>query len=115
MTTLVLVPGDSIENRPKYGLNYVLFFHSDGDGRSGCVSSIMSVIERVKSEQTVDVFQTIKLIRSKRPGAVDTLVSCSAFLFEITPSQKHDGVFRFYLSCSVLLKQHFNQQNCREQ
>ena len=37
----------------------------------------MSVIERVKSEQTVDVFQTVKLIRARRPGAVDTLVSYS--------------------------------------
>ena len=36
----------------------------------------MSVIERVKSEQTIDVFQTVKLIRAKRPGAVLTLVSC---------------------------------------
>jgi len=35
----------------------------------------MSVIERVKSEQTVDVFQIVKLIRARRPGAVDTLVS----------------------------------------
>ena len=77
MTTFVLVLGDSIENRSKYWFNDDLFFHSDGDGRSGCVSSIMSVIERVKSEQTVDVFQTVKLIRAKRPGAVDTLVSCS--------------------------------------
>jgi len=50
---------------------------SDGVGRSGCVSSIMSVIERVKAEQTVDVFQTVKLIRARRPGAVDTLVSTS--------------------------------------
>ena len=53
----------------------VFFFYSDGVGRSGCVATIMSVIERVKIEQTVDVFQTIKLIRAKRPGAVDTLVS----------------------------------------
>jgi len=37
------------------------------------VSTIMSVIERVKTEQTVDVFQTVKLIRARRPGAVDTL------------------------------------------
>ena len=35
----------------------------------------MSVIERVKTEQTVDVFQTVKLVRAKRPGAVNTLVS----------------------------------------
>ena len=52
-----------------------LSFYSDGTGRSGCVATIMSVIERVKTEQTVDVFQTVKLVRAKRPGAVNTLVS----------------------------------------
>lgn len=41
----------------------------------------MSVIERVKVEQTVDVFQTIKLIRAKRPGAVNTLVRLAPFFF----------------------------------
>ncbi|KAL9950698.1 hypothetical protein ACROYT_G043239 [Oculina patagonica] len=55
------------------GDGVIVFQCSDGVGRSGCVSTIMSVIERVKTEQTVDVFQTIKLIRAKRPGAVDTL------------------------------------------
>ena len=34
----------------------------------------MSAIERVKTEQTVDVLQTIRLTRAKRPGAVTTLV-----------------------------------------
>ena len=82
-----MVLGDLIENRSKYWLSDVLSFRSDGDGRSGCVSSMMSVIERVKSEQTVDVFQTVKLIRAKRPGAVDTLVSCSTFLFQVTPQK----------------------------
>ncbi|KAJ7357741.1 hypothetical protein OS493_023214 [Desmophyllum pertusum] len=55
------------------GNGVIVFQCSDGVGRSGCVSSIMSVIERVKSEQTVDVFQSIKLIRAKRTGAVDTM------------------------------------------
>ena len=59
----------------------MLLLCSDGIGRSGCVASIMSVIERVKIEQTVDVFQTIKLIRAKRPGAVNTLVRLAPFLF----------------------------------
>ena len=54
-----------------------MLLHSDGVGRSGCLSAIMSLIDRVKSEQTVDVFQTVKLIRARRPGAVDTLVSWS--------------------------------------
>ena len=67
--------------RSSYHYFYFIFwllslFFRDGVGRSGCVATIMSVIERVKIEQTVDVFQTIKLIRAKRPGAVNTLVSC---------------------------------------
>lgn len=45
---------------------------SDGVGRSATLAAIMSAIEKIKTEQTVDVFQTIKLIRVKRPGAVTT-------------------------------------------
>ena len=37
----------------------------------------MSLIDRVNTEQTVDVFQTVKLMRARRPGAVDILVSLS--------------------------------------
>ena len=61
----------------------VIFFYSDGVGRSGTVSTIMSAIERVKTEHTVDVFQTTKLIRVKRPGAVANAVRYSPlFCFE---------------------------------
>ncbi|RMX56303.1 hypothetical protein pdam_00021645, partial [Pocillopora damicornis] len=55
----------------------------DGVGRSGCVATIMSVIERVKIEQTVDVFQTIKLIRAKRPGAVNTLLKSFFYFIKV--------------------------------
>ncbi|XP_022796921.1 receptor-type tyrosine-protein phosphatase alpha-like [Stylophora pistillata] len=61
------------QSQQQSGNGTIVFQCSDGVGRSGCVASIMSVIERVKIEQTVDVFQTIKLIRAKRPGAVDSL------------------------------------------
>ena len=50
-------------------------FCSDGVGRSATVAAIMSAIEKVKTEQTVDIFQTIKLLRVKRPSAVTTWVS----------------------------------------
>ena len=60
----------------------VIFFYSDGVGRSGAVSTIMSAIERVKTEHTVDVFQKTKLIRVKRPGAVTNAVRYSTlFVF----------------------------------
>ncbi|XP_022810230.1 receptor-type tyrosine-protein phosphatase S-like, partial [Stylophora pistillata] len=61
------------QSQQQSGDGVIVFQCSDGVGRSGCVATIMSVIERVKIEQTVDVFQTIKLIRAKRPGAVNTL------------------------------------------
>lgn len=50
------------------------FFHSDGVGRSGVAATVMSAIEKLKNEQTVDVLQTVNLIRVKRPFAVSNVV-----------------------------------------
>lgn len=50
-------------------------FHSNGVGRSGTFCAIASTLERVKQEQVLDVFHTVKSIRASRPGAVETLVS----------------------------------------
>lgn len=61
------------QSQQQSGNGVIVFQCSDGTGRSGCVAAIMSVIERVKIEPTVDVFQTVKLLRAKRPGAVNTL------------------------------------------
>ena len=58
--------------------NTLWFQYSNGVGRSGTVAAIMSVIERAKCEQNIDVFKAVKLIRVKRPGAVETMVSLSA-------------------------------------
>lgn len=54
----------------KYGLSF-----SDGIGRSGTFCALYSVLERVKTEQVVDVFQAIKAMRIPRPGLVKTTVS----------------------------------------
>ena len=51
-----------------------IFFHSDGVGRSGVAATVMSAIEKLKNEQTVDVLQTVNLIRVKRPFAVSNVV-----------------------------------------
>jgi hypothetical protein len=53
-----------------------VFFYSDGQGRSGTFAALCSVLERVKTEQVVDVFQTIKALRIQRPGLVKHVV-CS--------------------------------------
>ncbi|XP_046857065.1 receptor-type tyrosine-protein phosphatase delta-like isoform X2 [Xenia sp. Carnegie-2017] len=45
---------------------------SDGAGRSGTYITISNLVDRVKIVQVMDVFQCIKLIRSRRPQFVET-------------------------------------------
>lgn len=54
---------------------HVSFPCSDGVGRSGTFAAVYSLLERVKAEQVLDVFQAIKVLRLGRPDAVKTLVS----------------------------------------
>ena len=54
---------------------FVIF--SDGLGRSGTFCALYSVLERLKIEQVIDVFQAIKAMRISRPGLVKTAVSSS--------------------------------------
>ena len=53
----------------------MFLFFSDGLGRSGTFCALYSVLERLKIEQVVDVFQTIKAMRIPRPGLVKSAVS----------------------------------------
>ncbi|XP_048580701.1 receptor-type tyrosine-protein phosphatase S-like isoform X3 [Nematostella vectensis] len=46
---------------------------SNGAGRSGTLCAVLSVIDRVKAEHVVDVFQAVKVLRASRPGAVESL------------------------------------------
>jgi hypothetical protein len=55
-------------------LTYI-FSSSDGAGRSGTYIAISNLVDRVKVVQVIDVFQCIKLIRTKRPQFVETAVS----------------------------------------
>ncbi|XP_031551963.1 receptor-type tyrosine-protein phosphatase alpha-like, partial [Actinia tenebrosa] len=57
----------------KSGNSPIVVQCSNGDGRSGTFCAIASCLERVKQEQVLDVFQTVKSIRVNRPGAVETL------------------------------------------
>ncbi|XP_044165878.1 receptor-type tyrosine-protein phosphatase mu-like isoform X3 [Acropora millepora] len=64
---------DIEKSQQNTGNGIIVLQCSDGVGRSATVAAIMSAIEKVKTEQTVDIFQTIKLLRVKRPSAVTTL------------------------------------------
>ena len=61
------------------GVNLSIFNSSNGAGRTGTYIAISNLLERMKLEQTVDVFQSIKIIRSSRPQFVENAVSI--FLF----------------------------------
>jgi hypothetical protein len=50
-------------------------FRSAGIGRTGAFCSLSTAIERVKSEGVVDVFHTVKHLRTQRPHMVQSAVS----------------------------------------
>lgn len=47
-------------------------FASAGVGRTGVFCALSILIERLKSEGVVDVFQTVKQLRAQRPAMVQT-------------------------------------------
>ena len=53
----------------------ILTAFSDGASRSGTFIAITIILERFKTEQLVDVFQTIKKLRAFRPEFVENAVS----------------------------------------
>ncbi len=55
-------------------LTVCCFFPRDGATRSGLYCAISYMVERLKVEQEVDVFQSVKHTRINRPQLVPTLV-----------------------------------------
>ena len=50
---------------------------SGGSGRTGTYIALANLLDRLKSEGVVDVFQTVRALRLQRPRMVQTLVSDS--------------------------------------
>ena len=50
------------------------FFYSAGVGRTGVFISLSIVLERMQYEGVVDVFQTVRTLRTQRPAMVQTEV-----------------------------------------
>ena len=55
-------------------INYFLFYLSDGVGRTGVFCALSIVLERMRSEGVVDLFQTVKLLRTQRPNMIQNKV-----------------------------------------
>lgn len=49
--------------------------YSAGAGRTGTFIALSNILERVKAEGLLDVFQTVKSLRMQRPHMVQTVVS----------------------------------------
>ena len=47
---------------------------SAGVGRTGCFVALTVVLERMRCEGVLDIFQTVKMLRIQRPAMVQTLV-----------------------------------------
>ena len=54
--------------------------NSNGVGRSGTYCAISVIIDRLKTEQVVDVFQVVKAMRIHNPDYVTRLVRSSFYL-----------------------------------
>lgn len=59
----------------KYSPPPLMFFYfSAGAGRTGTFIALSNILERVKAEGLLDVFQTVKSLRMQRPHMVQTVV-----------------------------------------
>jgi len=69
---------------------YMVYFTlRDGATKSGLFCAISYMVERLKLEQEVDVFQSVKHTRINRPMIVSSLVSMACYndLFSDTDEQ----------------------------
>lgn len=56
-------------------LNIFLHDRSAGVGRTGVFITLSIVLERMRYEGAVDIFQTVKMLRTQRPAMVQTEVN----------------------------------------
>lgn len=58
-------------------MRFLIFCPNDlsaGAGRTGTFIALSNILERVKAEGLLDVFQTVKSLRMQRPHMVQTVV-----------------------------------------
>ncbi|XP_033097034.1 receptor-type tyrosine-protein phosphatase epsilon-like [Anneissia japonica] len=74
-TTLleVLELVDNNQHDYHHGNHPILVHCINGIGRSGIYCTVVEVVERMKLENVIDVFQTLKKLRSNRPGLVQNV------------------------------------------
>lgn len=74
---------------------------SAGAGRTGTFIALSNILERVKAEGLLDVFQTVKSLRMQRPHMVQTVVSANLhtlhihYIFTYTKHQDRQKLIMF--------------------
>ncbi|CAB1312685.1 unnamed protein product, partial [Coregonus sp. 'balchen'] len=64
----------SVQRQQQQSGNHHIIVHcSAGAGRTGTFIALSNILERVKAEGLLDVFQTVKSLRMKRPHMVQTV------------------------------------------
>ena len=81
-------------------LSHLIFFHlSAGVGRTGVFCALSNLIERLKTEHVIDVFQTVKMLRQKRPAMVQTKV---CFFFNMSTFKQFGAAAPFILGVFII-------------
>lgn len=71
---LPFLEGNTKLQTPKMKLAHLTYVISGGVGRTGVFCGISIMIERLKAEGVIDVFQTVQAMRLQRPAMVQTAV-----------------------------------------
>lgn len=84
-----------------------MFANSAGVGRTGVFITLSIVLERMRYEGVVDIFQTVKMLRTQRPATVQTEVSHLLLQFVLPtlqvmslPLPSPDVISLFFLTSS---------------
>ncbi|XP_071953398.1 uncharacterized protein [Antedon mediterranea] len=73
---------DKNQHEYHHGSHPIAVHCSNGVGRTGIFCTIIEIVESMKLENIIDVFQTVKKMRTKRPGLVQNIDQYS-FCYEI--------------------------------
>ncbi|XP_019855567.1 PREDICTED: receptor-type tyrosine-protein phosphatase S-like [Amphimedon queenslandica] len=72
-TSMIDLVADVVRIQRKSGNGPITVHCSDGLGRTGTFCAMFTVLERLKAEQVIDVFSTVKTLRIQRPGFVNDI------------------------------------------
>ena len=63
---------------------FLYLFLSNGIGRSGVFCAVSTVIEKIGTEEVIDVFQAVKRLRMNSPQMIESLVSLFFVWMDLT-------------------------------